>query len=790
MKKLTLLVAMLAVAGMSFAASVSENQARLVAQKFMSANSTLNIKSEASLAYTFRSGSAPRVYVFNFGDSGFVMVSADDVARPIIGYSETGSFDADNIPSNLASFINSEFVAAIDNAIEYDVAQSDDIATEWSLVSTVGRINAEKAATGVNPLVSTTWNQDCYYNEQCPAATNQYACNHVYAGCVATAMAQIIRYWEYPTHGTGQHSYTHPTYGNQSVNYATQNYNYSAMPLSIGSSNPQVAKLIYHCAVSVDMDFGVDGSGASSYDAADAFKNYFDYSPELVYKEKSSYNDANWIQRLKGNLNSGIPVLYCGHGSNGGHAWVCDGYNDQNQFHMNWGWSGSGDAFFALSALNTSEGSFSSNQGAIFDVIPANLCGVPQVVNVDVFNTTVNVSWTASESEGVTYRVYRDGVQIASNISETSYVDTDVELGVHCYTIKTVCQNNIESQSTQAVCDTVSTCPTISNLSSSIIGSDVTLSWAPAIVNNVAEWLYYGDYQGQAATTIGLGSSFSTAVKFMPNQLADFAGAKITKVSIFDAEACTATIKIYQGTTTTQATLKNSRVVSLNGTNSWRGFVINDVELNVNQPLWIVVFYNSTGYVAPLMQITSETNGRLFSSDGQNWNDLANAMQGGGSYTNMIECFVTNLASKGGEKGLAGYNIYRDDVLIGTTTQTTFQDSGLTNGQMYCYRVRTLCSNGESDGSQCVCVTGGVNSIEENNNGQVEIYPNPSNGLINVRAEGMNSISVFSLTGQKLIDRVAGSDDETVDMTGFGAGVYMIRIVTENGSAVRRVVIQ
>ena len=788
MKKLSLLFAVLLVTNLSFASTVSVNQARLVAQKFMSANLLLNTKASASLAYTFQSQNEARVYVFNFGDEGFVMVAADDVAHPIVGYSETGSFDSNNIPANLEWFINSEFVGAIDYAVENNLTQSDDIAAEWAMVQSVGVVNAEKATSVVTPLMTTTWNQDCYYNEQCPTASNPYACNHVYAGCVATAMAQVIRYWEYPTHGVGQHSYS-SDYGTHTVNFANQSYNYSQMPNSIGSSNQNVAKLIYHCAVSVDMDFGVNGSGAYQNDAAIALKTYFDYSPELTIKDKSSFTEANWITKVKSNLNSGIPLIYGGQGSNGGHAWVCDGYDGQNQFHMNWGWSGSGDGYFSLSALNSSEGSFNSEQQAIFDAVPANLCEMPQLVNVDVFNTTATITWAAAESTDVTYRVYRDGVQIATGLTETSYVDTDVELGVHCYTIKTVCQGGIESQSSTAVCDTVSTCPTIEHLSSSIIDDEVTLTWTPTIVNNVAEWLYYGDFQGEKGPVVGLGQAFYLAVKFTPAQLADYAGAKITKVAIYDAESCTATIKIYQGTSTTAANMKASRVVSLTGTNSWRNFTV-DVDLATNKMLWIVVYYNSTGSVAPLMEVTSTANGRLFSADGQNWSDLANSLQGGGSYTNMIECYVTTLESKGGEKGLVGYNIYRDSQLIGTTTETSYVDTGLVNGQMYCYTVRTHCSNGESANSDWICVTGGVNDVEENTADMVEVYPNPSTGYVTIKAEDMNTISVFNLEGQKLMSYNVNANSEILDFSNFGAGVYMVQVITNNGSVVRRVVIQ
>jgi len=786
MKKGTLLFALILAACTTFATGVSENFARQIAQKFMTANSTLTTKAGATPVHTFTSGGEARVYVFNFGDEGFVMVSADDRARPILGFSDSGSFDPDNIPSNMLFFIESEFVAAIDYAIENDIEQSTEVASEWALVEAIGRIDASKSNTAISPLLQTTWDQNCYYNEQCPAATNQYACNHVYAGCVATAMAQIMRYWEYPTTGTGQYSYVHSTYGTQSVNFAAQNYNYSQMPNSISSSNPQVAKLIYHCAVSVDMDFGVNGSGASINAAANALKTYFRYSNDLSLENKASYTDAAWVSKLKTCLNSNTPVLYSGHNSSSGHAWVCDGYNDQSLFHMNWGWSGNQNNYFALNALNTSEGNYSSQQSAVFNIIPSDLCEPPQSIIVDVFNTEVNLSWTAPE-DAIMYRVYRDGIQIAAGLTETSYVDTAVSYGVHCYTIRTLCSNYIQSPMSSPVCDTVSICPKVNNLSSSTIGTDVTLSWSPVVVNNVEEWLCYGDENGTPSTLLGFGSPFYTAIRFSPSQLTDYAGARIKKLSCYDGASFSGKIAVYQGPATTSANLVGQRVLQCTGTNQWIDIPVN-MELDTSKDLWIVVFLNSTGSAAPLMQVPSTSNGRLLSTDGTSWSDLANMMSTGANYTNMIRCYVSTL---GGEKSLSEYNVYRDSQLIGSTTETTYQDTGLTEGQMYCYTVRARCSNGESANSEWVCVTGGVNSTDETSETKVAIYPNPTNGLVTVEAEGMNNISVFDMTGRLMTSTdTDNSAAETIDLSSLGKGMYMVRIITANGAVTRQIVIQ
>ena len=148
-------------------------------------------------------------------------------------------------------------------------------------------------------------------------------------------MSQIMKYHNFPPQGVGQHSYTDPVYGPQSANFGNTTYNWSSMPNSVGSSNTAVATLMYHNGVSVEMQYGVSGSGAFSESVPGALQNYFNYSPEIDMKYKDTYpNVEDFKTLLRADLNAGLPIYYSGSNPTEGHAWVCDGYRmSDGMFH-------------------------------------------------------------------------------------------------------------------------------------------------------------------------------------------------------------------------------------------------------------------------------------------------------------------------------------------------------------------------------------------------------------------------------------------------------------------------
>jgi len=379
----------------------SPQHAREIARNFYlsmfdSNGNTDNDQMLVTLATIRKSGDNDLFYIYNIDAGGFVIISAWDATIPILGFSEEGCYDAySEIGVPAFAELLKGYEAQISDAIERDLPATHDIVLQWekwqspSVLTENGR--------SVSPLLGTTWNQSCYYNELCPednGAPGGY-CNHVPAGCVALAMAQVLKYWNYPASGTGYHEYYISPYGLQSADFENTSYGWENMPNSIGSSNLDVATLIYHCAVSVNMQFGPNGSGASTSMARSSLVNYFNYSQDAQYLTKSNYSNGEWETMLRDDLDEDRPVIYRGDGT-GGHAWVCDGYAADNYFHMNWGWGGYANGYFYLSNLNPAGGNFTNNQAAIMGIVPGEVFVEPPVdLQAQVTGSDVLLSWSA-----------------------------------------------------------------------------------------------------------------------------------------------------------------------------------------------------------------------------------------------------------------------------------------------------------------------------------------------------------------------------------------------------------
>ena len=220
-------------------------------------------------------------------------------------------------------------------------------------------------------MVTSIWIQCAYYNTLCPEDTQ--SCNgHTPVGCVAMAMAQIMDYYQYPNQGIGTHSYYAEGYGNQTVDFGATTYNWENIPDYLTDYNIDVETLCYHCGVSVDMYYGTSGSGAYPSDVVFALQTYFGYADSMQFLNKNNYSEEYWDNLLKNELNHLRPIHYSGRGDEGGHAFICDGYEDNNYFHFNWGWDGLFNGFYTLDNLNPRTSTFNLSQSAIIGIHPNN----------------------------------------------------------------------------------------------------------------------------------------------------------------------------------------------------------------------------------------------------------------------------------------------------------------------------------------------------------------------------------------------------------------------------------
>ncbi len=368
-----------------FAKPVTVDAARIVAQNWMTQQT--GVRTSASLLA--RATTAPKThiepapyYIFNLDSNGWVIVSGDDVAYPVIGYSTHGNANPQNQPPAFIEWmaqVEKQIKSAITQSLQYQ--RSSDPTTikvqnAWaSLNNTENIVRTESSAAdiriSVSPLLRTKWSQEKYYNAKCPYDTAGPD-NHALVGCVATAMGQIMKFHEWPPTGTGSHT-NNCDYGALYVNFGDTTYNWNSMPDtgSLYSYNYAVATLLYHVGVAVDMDYGPYSSAAYSSDVAPALRNYFRYKADDL-KSRSSYTNTTWLVMLRSDLNANQPIYYKGSGT-GAHAFVCDGYSGTDYFHFNWGWNGDYDMYFYLGDLTPGSHNYNDAQGAILGITPKQL---------------------------------------------------------------------------------------------------------------------------------------------------------------------------------------------------------------------------------------------------------------------------------------------------------------------------------------------------------------------------------------------------------------------------------
>ena len=399
---------------------VNESVAKRIGANFIS-NKTRNEKSQLNLFHVEKGyDGQPNLYIYNVEGGGFVIVSASKNMKPVLAYSVRHSYDGE-IPETAWYFIEN-YSKNVDYCDENDVMMAG-ADVEWNLLEN-NELPAAKNSKTVNPMIQTLWNQDYPYNYYAPECYNYWTGNHCYAGCVACAMSQIMKYWDHPVHGQGSHSYVHGTYGEQSANFGATTYNWAIMPNSLGSQANEAAKavalLMYHCGVSVNMNFGPDGSGAYSKDVETAMRLYFGYCA-ASYQERSKYTEEEWIALLKSELDKSQPVYFSGTSdSGGGHAIVCDGYDAYDYFSFNLGWSGSGNDYYSINDV----AGYHNNEAAVVNIFPLEINADDNgIIYVSADGTGDGSSW-ANATPYIEYATAR-----ATDVSKMVWVKTGTYYG-------------------------------------------------------------------------------------------------------------------------------------------------------------------------------------------------------------------------------------------------------------------------------------------------------------------------------------------------------------------------
>lgn len=358
---------------------ITQWQAQQQAYSFWGKQMPQKAKAKSRTATTASPSDA--YYVFNNDAGGFVIIAGDDAVAPVLGYTSTGSFDAENLPDGLKDLLKS---------YERQIAALGD--------NYVANQTATRAAfTGEKLLKTAEWDQNVPFNKYTPS-------NYV-TGCVATAGAIVMKHHGYPAKGTGSHSYTWN--GKPLTANFEHTYDWTSMPAKYDGTNDAafdgVARLMADLGVAVEMQYNEDGSGASMEDLLTALKKYFGYSKYARLLAIADLGAEVWNDRLRAEIDANRPILYSAVDSNkGGHSFVIDGYKDES-FSVNWGWGGYCDGFYRIGALNPETGGkplgdqYNLSQSAVFSLQPSDgeeVISNLGFIKVDGYLETMNMNVT------------------------------------------------------------------------------------------------------------------------------------------------------------------------------------------------------------------------------------------------------------------------------------------------------------------------------------------------------------------------------------------------------------
>lgn len=384
-----LMLVLLLVCGLATiqAKRISQWQAQQQAYSFWGKQMPMKAKAKSRMVSTasLSTQGNDSYYVFNNDAGGFVIIAGDDAVAPVLGYTSTGAFDANNLPEGLKDLLKSyeQQIAALGKSY------------------TANTTSTRAEFTGEKLLNTAKWNQGTPFNKYTP--------NNYVTGCVATAGAIVMKHHGYPAKGVGSHSYT---WNGQNLTASFEHdYGWANMPAKYTGDNDEafdgVARLMSDLGVAVDMQYDYGGSASSLEDLVTALKKYFGYSKYARYLKIEDLGAEAWNGRLRAEIDANRPILYSGSESYyTGHSFVIDGYKDET-FRVNWGWGGYCNGFYRIGALNpeawgTPTGEqYNLSQAAVFALQPSDgkeVLSNLRFIKVDGYLETMNMNVTDVEA--------------------------------------------------------------------------------------------------------------------------------------------------------------------------------------------------------------------------------------------------------------------------------------------------------------------------------------------------------------------------------------------------------
>ena len=844
MKRFSLLLSMLIFSMMALQAKpIDKSVALSAAQKFASVQIAVE-RATPELVYTAQNEA---FFVFNIGENGFVIIAGDDAHRPVIGYSNESTFDASNIPPALAYYLDgvAECMLQLHNA-----NATPDVAAEWASVLSQGRLISRNGGRGTGYFCQTKWDQSYPYNYCCPDDPAGSG-GHAIVGCLATAMSQLMRFWAYPAQGIGSHCYYHEDYGEICADFGNTIYDWDNMPNTLNSSSSEAEKLAtgtlcFHCGVTIDMGYGPDGSGGASGPIPGVMNTYFNYSEANVQRSRNDYETKTWKTMVREQFDMGWPMYYGGCEDDGCHAFVCDGYDDNDMFHFNLGWGGSSDGWYLID-----DAPYTHPADAMFNFVPAEVYNQTPSAPVDFSAVPVSDTELKTTLHWTNPTTTLDGTQLTDieqivvlRDNEIIYTLTDVTPGQTIEIVDTdVPRYDLYHYAVYAVAN--GRVGKHSNVMDVMVGPSCT--WQ-IIMNTTSFQGWRGGFitaynaTGREVGRFTINSSAGAMVEpDMPLGRISFGWTApeetVSQLGIVIKDGEGNTVYSFSGSSE-----ELSSGIFLEMNNSCGG------DLSCGTPQSLVATAQDDAVLLTWDVVENPGYGYQIYRDGllyrliPSGNTFLDEKVDLGGY-----CYRVDVLCEGGENGeysneacasvgpcypprnldfkytsnykaklkwevpqpndgLSGYYLFRKQgngeyrriKLLGPSA-VTYTDNSISQEGDYYYRLYAYY--GDLD-----CTSAPANrKYEENvydlhvyfsptsvgeNEAQVKVYPNPTNGVLRIEAESMTQVSVYNALGQCVLKNDTTENQIVVDLKDVVPGLYLLRVKTKNGVALRRITVE
>ena len=850
MKKHIFTLLLLTLTGLSLQANpVGQETARRLGQSFVSSNFEFTRQSaDLSLAYTaFSDRGEACYYVFNVGETGFVIIAGDDHYRPVIGYSDQGVFNPDDMAPALADYL--EGVRQGVMAASMEPSASFAVAADWAMLDKTGRMVSRHGGREDEYLVETKWNQNSPYNYYCPEAPGGPG-GRAYAGCVATAAAQLMRYWNHPVQGQGSYSYVpedHPEYGQLYANFGETVYDWEHMPLSLSGASQEeieaVALLIYHVGVCMDMNYSPTGSGAVTGRLCEKMPMYFFYTDQMANLYREEYTHEEYMQLVIKAIDMDWPMVHRG----GGHAYVLDGYNDYDMVHFNWGWGGSSDGWF-----NVDDHGYTDGESVIYNYVPAAIYAATPDQPTDLVvepahdgTLMASLTWK-NPTQTLTHQsldvidqivVERNGQVVFAEDNPTpgaemSFVDETVPYyDVFDYAVYAVVDGQ---RGASMVAEKVLVSPTCDW--KIIMQSSSMQGWKGGYVS-----LYSAS--GKEICRMTTSSSSPETIDFaVPVGSVSFGWTRprsnVNNITILIKDAENNNVYTYQGSTSGLAEgilheanngcgnpMTLQAPYNLNATID-EGVATLTWEMDGDEPEYGYIIYRDEQHLA--MVIGGEARSFIDEDVATGHCYTVSALGLGGETAQSNETCASSGDCMGasnfdyeyvGEQykiklhwdkpevytGLSGYYLYRKDGddgvyerirLLGSNATSYTDNTANVEGnyyyRLYAYYRDIDCTSApatlKDDPSMFYLkVYYSPTDVAENEASTVNVYPNPARQRLSIEAEGMTGVTVCDMLGQVVCHQETEGNMLTISVSDWSEGIYLVKVNTRDGQLVRRV---